>query len=173
MESIQKKTPHTLQLWIILLIVLLFGVVVGSALPGGLGGSQESAIIKSQGKYVAGTTVLYKSEQAYLCAKPDGSDSYIASIGGLFDEFWSEGYLCKAMKSRKLESGLEVLTTPTPGEVVRIFRDSKILSGPGPAARHYQYQCRGNGNIIGVDHTPPPSPSSTTTSQGVVCDLLQ
>ncbi len=139
MESIQKKTPHSLKTWAILLMVLLFGVTAGGSLPSGYFASQEGSTIKSQVREVEGTKVLYKNEVAYLCAKSDGADSYIASFGRLPSEFWTSGYLCKTINTRKVSNKISVLVTPTPSEMFKMYRQSSLLAGPGVNQRPYKY----------------------------------
>ncbi len=169
-ESIKKRTPHSMKTWAILLIVLLFGVTIGGTLPVNSIDSQEGASIRSQIKYSSGYKVLYSTEQAYLCAKPDGSDSYISSFGMLPAEFWTNGYYCQIMGTRPLTSSINVLVTPTPQEMFRMHTTSTLLSGPGTNFRPYKYEC--NGDVQTFDFTPPPTPPNNVYYQGVKCSAL-
>lgn len=170
-DSIKKKTPHSLRVWTVLLIVLLFGVTVGGSLPSMYFDSQEGSTIKSQTKEIEGVKVLYRNEVAYLCANPDGSDSYITSFGRLPGEFWTSGYYCKTMTTRKMSNGMNVLTTPTPSEMFRMYRQSLLLAGPGKNQRPYKYQCD-DLSVITVEFTPPPTPPNTIYYGGMECDAL-
>ena len=171
MESIEKRTPHSMKTWAILLIVLLFGVTIGGSITSSqLSGSQEGASIRSQTKYVNGTRVLYSTEQAYLCAKPDGSDSYISSFGSLPAEFWTSGYYCQIMATRPLTNSINVLVTPTPQEMFRMHTTSTLLSGPGINFRPYKYEC--DGSLEYFEFTPPPTPPNNVYYQGVKCSAL-
>lgn len=170
-ESVQKKNQHSLRNWAILLIVLLFGVTIGGVIPMSPSVSLEGSTIKSQSKEIEGTKVLYKNEVAYLCAKSDGTDSYIASFGRLPSEFWTSGYFCKTMATRKMSNKISTLVTPGPAEMFRMYRQASLLAGPGVNQRPYKYQCD-DLSVITVDFTPPPTPPNTITYGGMECDAL-
>lgn len=184
-ESVQKRTPHSLRTWAILLIVLLFGVTVGGYLPMTPPSLQEGATIKTQTsstsmparKTSTSTTTstdakaLTKGQQMFLCGKSDGSDSYLVNTTNFpGTEFSADGYYCQMLPKRVLGINGQAFEVPTPQLMLRMHTGSTMYPTANVNQRPYSYLCGGHQQYI--EFTPPPTPPNNTTYGGVGCEAL-